>query len=466
VNTITRGIRNAFRNVTRTGAIVLILGLSIGLVIAMLAARQAVDNKIETVKSSVGNTISVSPAGVRGFEGGGTALTNDELAKVAKVAHVTSVTKTLSDRLTTSTTNLESGIDAGSLGERRAGQTGVEFQGPSFQTNGSGISDSDSSGSSETRTFVMPISVTGVSDASSASTFGGTTVTWKSGKAFDASGDENVAVLGTKIAEKNSLSVGSTFTAYGETITVVGIYDAGNDFANNGVFFQLAALQRLSDQSGAITSATVTVDSLDNLSSATTAVKKVLGSAADVTSSQEAADQVVAPLQSVKKISTFSLFGAIGAGAVIILLTMMMIVRERRREIGVMKAIGSSNVNIVRQFVVEALTLTVLGLVIGFGIGIVAATPVTNSLVSNSSSSNSSQQGGERGGPTTGGGFTRSFRSAGVTGRQTLNNIKASVGVDMLALGALAAFAIAILGSAAPAFLISKIKPAEAMRNE
>lgn len=457
MNNITRGIRNAFRNVTRTGAIVLILGLSIGLVIAMLAARQAVDNKIETVKSSVGNTISVSPAGVRGLEGGGTALTNDEIAKVSEVTHVTSVTSTLSDRLTTDdTTNLKSGIDAGSLGERRAGQTGVEFQAPT----GQGGSFSPFGSNSSSTTFTMPITVTGVNDVSSASTFGGTTVTWKSGAVFDASGDENVAVVGTKIAEKNSLSVGSMFTAYGETITVVGIYDAGNDFANNGVFFQLAALQRLSDQSGAITGATVTVDSLDKLSSTTTAVKKVLGTAADVTSSQEAADQVVSPLQSVKKISTFSLFGAIGAGAIIILLTMMMIVRERRREIGVMKAIGSSNIGIVKQFVVEALTLTILGLVIGFGVGVIAATPVTNSLVSSSTSSSSSQTGGP------GGGMGRGFRNVTATSRQTLDNIKTSVGVSMLAYGTLAAFTIAIIGSAAPAFLISKIKPAEAMRNE
>lgn len=460
MNTITRGIRNAFRNMTRTGAIVLILGLSIGLVIAMLAARQAVDSKIETVKSSVGNTISISPAGVRGIEGGGTALTTDQLAKVAEIDHVTNVTKTLSDRLNTDdTTNLKSGIDAGSLGERRAGQTGVDFR----MRAGGGFGSSGSE--STTRTFTMPITVTGVSDVSSASTFGGTTVAWKSGEVFDASGDKDIAVLGTKIAEKNNLSVGDTFTAYGTTITVVGIYDAGNDFANNGVFFQLAALQRLSDQASAITSATATVDSLDNLSTATTAVEKTLGNAADVTSSQESADQVVSPLQSVKKISTFSLFGAVGAGAIIILLTMMMIVRERRREIGVMKAIGSSNVGIVRQFVVEALTLTMLGLVIGFGVGIAAATPVTNSLVSNSSSTSSQQQGPGNGGPGRGG-FAGGFRSAGATSRQTLDNIKASVGVNMLALGALAAFAIAILGSAAPAFLISKIKPAEAMRNE
>lgn len=59
MNPYTRGVRNAFRNVVRTGSIVVILSISVGLIIAMLAARQAVQTKIDTVKSSVGNTISV-----------------------------------------------------------------------------------------------------------------------------------------------------------------------------------------------------------------------------------------------------------------------------------------------------------------------------------------------------------------------------------------------------------------------
>lgn len=446
----------------RSGSIILILGLSIGLIIAMLAARQSVSDKINTVKSSVGNTITISPAGVRGFEGGGEALTSELLAKVATTSHVTSVIKTLSDRVTSSETSLQSSIDPGSLGQRNSENSGVSFGPPPSEQGSSSTSGTSSSSSSDTtsttRTFTMPVTITGVSDTSAASTFGGTTLTWKSGAVFDATKDENVAVVGTSIATKNNLSVGSTFTAYSQTIKVVGIYDAGNTFANNGVFMSLSALQRLSGQTDSITSATAVVDSLDNLASTTTAIKSVLGTKADITNSQDVADSTVKPLESVKTISLFSLIGAAVAGAIIILMTMMMIVRERRREIGVMKAIGSSNIGIVKQFVVEALTLTVLGLVVGLGIGVAAATPLTNSLVSTSSSSSQSTQRGPGGG--------MGIRSFGTAGRETIRNINASVGAGTLALGTLSALAIAVIGSAAPAFAISKIKPAEAMRNE
>ncbi len=461
MNTISRGVRNAFRNMIRSGSIILILGLSIGLIIAMLAARQSVSDKINTVKSSVGNTVSISPAGVRGFEGGGEALTSELLSKVAATSHVTSVIKTLSDRVTTDETSLQSAIEPGSLGQRNSENSGVSFgPPPSEQSSGStsGTTSTSDTSSTTTRTFTMPVTLTGVSDTSAASTFGGTTLTWKSGAVFDATKDDNVAVVGTSMATKNNLSVGSTFTAYSQTIKVVGIYDAGNTFANNGVFMPLSALQRLSGQTDSITSATAVVDSLDNLASTTTAIKSVLGTKADVTNSQDVADSTVKPLESVKTISLFSLIGAAVAGAIIILMTMMMIVRERRREIGVMKAIGSSNIGIVKQFVVEALTLTVLGLVVGLGIGVAAATPLTNSLVSTSTTSSQSTQRGPGGG--------MGMRAFGSAGRETIRNINASVGAGTLALGTLSALAIAVIGSAAPAFAISKIKPAEAMRNE
>lgn len=461
MNIISRGIRNAFRNTVRSGSIIIILALSIGLVIAMLAARQAVQDKIASVKANTGNTITVSPAGVRGFDGGGNPLTSDQLAKVAKISHVTKVVETLNDRLTSSNTSLKSGIDPGSLGNRNAINSGVGA-GPTMVFH-SADEDSTSGG---TTTFTMPVTITGTNDESAIKTEGSTSLTWKSGKMFDTSKEANVAVVGTQIADKNSLSVGSTFTAYSTTFTVVGIYDAGNTFNNDGVYIPLSTLQKLSSQSGDITSATVTIDSSDNLTSVTNTIKSQLGSAADVTNSADIAAATTKPLESVASIALFSLIGAVIAGAIIILLTMIMVVRERRREIGVMKAIGASNIVIMWQFVVEAITLTAIALVVGTGIGVAAATPLTNALVSNDSTSTSSgasdtQMGGGR--------RVMSFGGPGQFGqasRKAIENIQASVGGATLAEGAALALVIAVLGSAAPSLMISKIKPADAMRNE
>lgn len=423
----------------------------------MLAARQAVTSKIQSVKSSVGTSISIAPAGFRDFSGGGTALTTTELAKVAAVNHVTGVTEMLSDRLNSTDTNLVSSVDAGQLGQR-------------FGGNGGGLPTNLNGTSTDTpRSFTPPVTVTGTNDIASTAAFNGSTATITSGKTIDATSDSDVALIGKDLAAKNNLVAGSTFTAYSTTITVAGIFDTGTTFGNNAIVMPLATVQRLSGQAGNVTSATATVDSLDNLASATTAIKSTLGTAADVTNSQDVANQTVQPLESVKSISLFSLIGAMIAGAIIILLTMMMIVRERRREIGVMKAIGASNVKIMGQFIAESLTLTVLGLIVGSLIGIAAASPVTNTLVNNSSSSTSTQTfaGGPLGANSQGASTARPrLREFGRTSTTTLKNIKASVGSNTLMAGIGAALFIAIVGSAVPSFLISKIKPAEAMRSE
>lgn len=458
MNIVTRGIRNAFRNGIRTFSIVIILGLSIGLALSMVIARQAVNDKITSVKSSIGNTISVNPAGARGFEGGGNPLTTAQITSIKSVANVTNVAATLSDRLTSSTTNLESAVEAGALGQRFAGNNGVEFQAPPDENNGTSSSDSSST---TTRSFTPPVQVTGVNDLSLASTYGGSSVTYTSGAAFDATSNDNVAVVGKSLAEKNNLSTGSTFTAYSTTITVAGIYDTGTTFANNNVIMPLATLQRLSDQAGNVTAVTVTVNSIDNVEAAVTAIKAKLGSAADVTSDQATAETTVAPLENVKTIATYSLIGALIAGAVIILLTMVMIVRERRREIGVMKAIGSSNGKTMVQFMVESVTLTVMGLVVGLGIAVFASAPITNALVTSSSStSTTSTPGGQMGRPSAG------TRGMGMEVGRSLQTIQTSVGLDTLAYGVGAAFIIAVVGSAVPAYFISRIRPSEVMRAE
>lgn len=460
MNTASRGIRNAFRNKIRTFSIVIILGISIGLALAMVVARASVDQKISEVKSSIGNTVSISPAGVQGFAGGGEPLTNDQIAKVEKLSNVTSVTKLLNDRLTTENTNLQSAIEAGSLGRRGASNSGVEFQGPPPQTMTSQVSGGGTNNQQATRTFTPPVMVIGTNNVSSTASFSGAQASVTSGSSIDAAGDQDIAMVGKSLAEKNNLSVGSTFTAYGKTITVKAIFDAGNTFANNTVVMPISALQRLSSQAGSVTAATVSVKSIDSIDSVTADIKSTLGSAADVTNNQETAKTAVEPLESVKAISTYSLLGAVIAGAIIILLTMIMIVRERRREIGVFKAIGASNIKIMGQFIAEAMTLTLLGMVAGIVIGIAAASPVTKVLVNNSSTA--SVQTGDT--QRTGGG--PGLRAFGNNATANARNVQASVGLDIVAYGLGAAFVIAAIGSALPSLMISKIRPAEVMRAE
>jgi putative ABC transport system permease protein len=458
VNAFTRGVRNAFRNLIRTFSIVIILGLSVGLALAMLVGRKAVEQKITDVKSSIGNTISVSPAGARGFAGGGEALTAAQMTQVAAITHVSSVAQTLSDRLATTDTNLVSAIEAGSLGNRQANNSGVGFTAPPPDQVRNG---SASTTQRVTRTFTPPVIITGI-NAVTANTLGTSTLKFTSGTAIDATKDLDVANIGTTLATKNNLTVGSTFTAYGKPVTVSGIYDTGNTFTNAGLVMSLSALQRLSAQPGAVTAATITVDSIDNIDSVTTTIKSALGDKADVVSNQDTAKTALEPLQNVKSISLYSLIGALAAGAIIILLTMVMIVRERRREIGVMKAIGSSNAKTVFQFMSEAVTLTMMGLIVGLGIGAVGANPITKALVTNSASTSTTNQ--QQAGPGQGGG--RALRRFGSNSLTNINAIKTSVGVDTIAYGVLAALAIAVVGSALPALLISKVRPAEVMRAE
>lgn len=471
MSTTGRGVKNAFRNTIRSISITAILALSIALALVMLLSLKAVDARIDDVKSSVGNTVTVTPAGARGFQGGGEPLTAADITKISNTAHVKSVTTTLEDRWTTEgstaptgpdgqtlgTTNLQSAIDPGTLGNRNNGSTeGGATTGGNFPQGN----------------FTLPITVTGTTAPGNTAVSDVNSFKLTAGKTVDGTSSDYVALVGKALATKNNLSVGSTFTAYGQTITVAGIYDTGNTFTNAGVIMPLPALQKLSSQPGDVTSAIVTVDSVDHLDSTVSALQKNLGTSADVVSDASASASTLSSLDNVKTIATYSLVGALVAGAVIIFLSMLMIVRERRREIGVLKAIGSSNARISWQFVAEALTLTGMAAAVGIIGGVILSNPVLDALVSSSSSSSNGPSlaggpggaapGGGGGPIRIGGGLTRGFTQFG----DVLSNVQAHVGFSILVYGLLAAVLIAVIGTAIPSWLIAKVRPAEVMRTE
>jgi putative ABC transport system permease protein len=456
-------VRNAFRNAMRSVGVVVILAVAIALAISMLIARDAVDAKISSVKASTGTTITVSPAGFFGFNGGGTPLAATEVDKLLDLKHVTSVQESLSEELTTKQTSLTSPTPTGALGQRFGGSGG-----------------GSSSGTGST-TFTLPVRVIGTNSPGQAvvgGAFGGGTEKLTAGKSFTPTSSADVAVVGDTLATKNKLKVGSTFTAWGTKVTVVGVYSSGSTFADADVLMPLATVQKLADASGQVTGATVTVDSINDVASATKAIQKELGSKADVTSTEATVASELSPLNSVKTISTYTLVGSVIGAAIILLLSMLMIVRERRREVGVLKALGAPNRSIISQFVAESTTFTVLGAVVGFVVGILLSSPITSALVSASGGSSPATAAGfvrGRGGFTGGGsGFAPPSGSGSFAGgnfrfgglNNTLTTLHTSVGTGTLVFAFVIAVVIAALGSSVATATIVRIRPAEVLRSE
>ena len=452
----------------RSVGVVVILAVAIALSISMLIARDAVTSKINSVRASTGNTITVSPKGFFGFSGGGTPLSETKINALLDLSNVTAVQESLSEDLSSSTSSLKSPTPTGQLGQQ-------------FGSSGSS-SSSGFGGSGTTRTFTIPIRVVGTNSPGNAVTGGangGGTEKLTSGTSFSATSDSDVAIVGSTMASTNKLKVGSTFTAWKTKITVVGIYNASSTFADSDILMPLATVQRLADASNEVTSATVIVNNINNVAGVDAAVAKKLGSSADVVSTQQTVESELSPLNSVRTISTYTLLGSVIAAAIILLLSMLMIVRERRREIGVLKALGAPNKSIIGQFISESTTFTVIGAIVGFLGGVVISSPITSALVSASGGGTSLNTGGfvRSGGGFSGGGsgFTPPSGSGAGGGNfalrfggfhNTLTQIHTSVGWSTLGFAFVAALVIAALGSTVATATIVRIRPAEVLRSE
>jgi putative ABC transport system permease protein len=142
---------------------------------------------------------------------------------------------------------------------------------------------------------------------------------------------------------------------------------------------------------------------------------------------------------------------ALVATCIIVLLTMVYAVRERTKEVGILKAIGFSSRDVMKQFLAEGLIICVLAGVVGIIIGNIAAPFLSSALLPQSS-----QQTGGRG--------------VFIGGAQAPGTEAVSVQFTPDPWITAAAFGVAVLlgaiGSLYPAWKASRISPMEALRYE
>ena len=100
-----------------------------------------------------------------------------------------------------------------------------------------------------------------------------------------------------------------------------------------------------------------------------------------VTIDEQAYNRIVAPVEGMAKISfTFMLVVLILGGLILILLASLAI-RERKYEIGVLRAMGMKKRKVALGLICESLIITALCLAVGFAVGATAAQPVSDRLL-------------------------------------------------------------------------------------
>ena len=167
-----------------------------------------------------------------------------------------------------------------------------------------------------------------------------------------------------------------------------------------------------------------------------------------------------------QNISLIAFIASLVTAGLIVLLIMIMVVRERRREIGVLKAIGASNRTIGVQFVIEAMVLVVLGTVVGAAVAAFSSNPIVSALVAGNTGSTARRPGRSAAAAAlAAAGFART-RGAFAGASQLIGTISTSVGWQTLVLGAVGILAIAAIGALIPALLTAKVRPIEVLRGE
>jgi len=260
-------------------------------------------------------------------------------------------------------------------------------------------------------------------------------------------------VIGQNLADTNSLSVGSTVDIEGTALTVVGIYDSGTVFANNMIVMPIETTERVFELDG-VTSVTVLADDVENVDAVVEDIREIFDEdTADVTTAEDMYERIGGSVNSAESTSNIGMIVAFVVAGVVVLFSVVLMIRQRVKEIGILKAIGASNWRIGLQFSLETLAVSVVAAIIGALITYPLAQKVADLMVGSDSTSTMAGGGGGPGG-----------MFAEVGGRFAGLDVAVSPTVFLYALAIAAA--LAILASALPAWYIARVRPAEVLRNE
>jgi len=482
--TISRGIKNIFRNKIRNIAVILVLALCLSLALMMINMDFSLDNITKSVKRKIGTRFDVTTnyeyieelakkEGERIYDNPELFLIDESLAdEISKIDSIERVSKIMhgefkSEKLKSFEAEMrqkQGGDYVVAVEEKVIGEEGEEID------------------------YSKMFYVMGIEDADMIKQFQEGDINLVEGNLFKRTDiEQNVALIEKNFAERNRLKLDSEFIINNEKIKVCGIYEFkkieqpeefGGYWGEETIYIPFKTAQRLLnrrgregvnvDMKGKADMLTVKVDSLDNVQKTINYINNTL-SDGRIKASQEWTKyaQILYSTKSIKKISTISMISAFAAGVLIILSIMFINTRQRAKDIGILKAIGASNINISSQFLIESISLCVLALILSSIIILAVNKPLSDFIIGQTLGRYGY---GEMWFPE--GIETEKEKGAGYEletaemspGFVELINLKIIFSPQILIYAILITFLLAAIGSLIPAYYISKLRPAEVLR--
>ncbi|MBP1045882.1 FtsX-like permease family protein [Enterococcus sp. BWM-S5] len=463
-------------------------------VLAGLTIRSAALSATENAKKSVGATVTLSTNRQNGMERSEgedgserpdpssftvTPVNLEDAEKISALDNVKSYSfiSSSSAGATDDITPISSSDDSEDENTAASSSTATEGEGMMGGAPGGEMMGGGEAGGAAAM-MQSDFQVTGVMELSMYSGFSEGTSSIVEGEAITAEdeGTNNIVIEQT-LAEANELSVGDTFTITSpedeETtyeVTIKGIYETSESSSSMGTMFNFlnpanmlyssytfANTLKGDDSEGTIDSASYTLSDPESMDQFVAEAEKLVDTETfSLQTNDQMYQQMLQPLNNVASFATNIVVLVAVAGVIILTLIVMMTIRERRYEIGVLLSMGEARVKVIMQFFTEILVCMLFALVVASFSGNIVGNVIGEQLLeqqteSTQTASNDNEMG--QGGPSgnRGGGNFGSIGASSQEAAQEIQEMDITVTADQIVMlagmGILISFGSILLSS-------------------